>query len=113
MYEAAVAKLERRPADLQGAMMKVRLAAERGYNPAKIRLAWSYIFGEGVELDVEKAKKIFEALANEGNADAHAVSIPQIIENLLCICGKSTIRLTIILCVIVLGDDHEIVMQLL
>ncbi|CAH2044650.1 unnamed protein product, partial [Iphiclides podalirius] len=72
IYDAAVEKLDRRPADLRGATMQVKLAAERGYHPAKIRLAWSYIFGEGVELDIEKAKDIFEALANEGIADAHA-----------------------------------------
>lgn len=55
--------------------------------PAKNKLAWSYIYGEGVELDVEKAKKIFEELAEEGDADAHAVS------NLFCIVLKIHIKL--------------------
>ncbi|XP_023950044.2 protein sel-1 homolog 1 isoform X2 [Bicyclus anynana] len=72
LYEAAVDKLERRTPDLRGAILQVKHAADKGYVPAQIKLAWSYIYGEGVELDVEKAKNIFEGLAAEGNADAHA-----------------------------------------
>ncbi|CAH0728616.1 unnamed protein product, partial [Brenthis ino] len=72
IYDAAIAKLNRRSPDLRGAILQVKYAADRGYLPAKNKLAWSYIYGEGVELDVEKAKKIFEELAEEGNADAHA-----------------------------------------
>ena len=53
----------------------MKLAADKGYSPAKIKLAWSYIYGEGVELNVDKAREIFEELAEDGNADAHAVSI--------------------------------------
>lgn len=52
----------------------MKQAADSGYVPAKIKLAWSYIYGEGVELDVSKAKNIFEELSEQGNADAHAVS---------------------------------------
>ncbi|CAK1583991.1 unnamed protein product [Parnassius mnemosyne] len=72
IYDAAIAKLDRRSADLRGAILQVKHAAERGYRPANIKLAWSYLFGEGVELDVDKAKDIFERLASEGDADAHA-----------------------------------------
>ncbi|XP_045776347.1 protein sel-1 homolog 1 isoform X2 [Maniola jurtina] len=72
LYEAAVAKLDRRSPDLRGAILQVKQAADKGYVPAKIKLAWSYIYGEGVELDVQKAKTIFEELAADGNADAHA-----------------------------------------
>lgn len=68
-------KLNRRSPDLRGAILQVKQAADMGYVPAKIKLAWSYLFGEGVELDLEKAKKIFEELTVEGNADAHAVSV--------------------------------------
>lgn len=70
-----MAKLNRRSPDLRGAILQIKQAADVGYVPAKIKLAWSYLFGEGVELDLEKAKKIFEVLAEEGNAEAHAVSI--------------------------------------
>lgn len=73
-YEAAISKLERRAPDLVGAILQIKHSAERGYVPAKIKLAWSYIFGEGVELDVDKARKIFEELLEKGNAEAHAVS---------------------------------------
>lgn len=52
----------------------MKAAADVGYVPAKIKLAWSHLFGEGVELDVDKAKEIFEKLSEEGIADAHAVS---------------------------------------
>lgn len=69
----AVAKLNRRSPDLRGAILQIKQAADIGYIPAKIKLAWSYLFGEGVELDLDKAKKIFEELAEDGNADAHAV----------------------------------------
>lgn len=69
-----MAKLNRRSPDLRGSILQVKQAADAGYVPAKIKLAWSYLFGEGVELDLDKAKGIFEALAAEGNADAHAVS---------------------------------------
>nr|XP_026498940.1 protein sel-1 homolog 1 isoform X1 [Vanessa tameamea]XP_026498941.1 protein sel-1 homolog 1 isoform X1 [Vanessa tameamea] len=72
VFEAAMVKLDRRSPDLRGAILQVKQAADWGYVPAKIKLAWSYIYGEGVELDVEKAKKIFEELSEEGNADAHA-----------------------------------------
>ncbi|KAL0868910.1 hypothetical protein ABMA27_007242, partial [Loxostege sticticalis] len=72
MFDTAMAKLKRRSPDLRGAILQIQQAASKGYVPAKIKLAWSHIFGEGVELDVEKAKTIFEALAEEGNADAHA-----------------------------------------
>ncbi|XP_050354285.1 protein sel-1 homolog 1 isoform X2 [Nymphalis io] len=72
LYELAMAKLDRRSPDLRAAILQVKQAADWGYVPAKIKLAWSYIYGEGVELDVEKAKKIFEELSEEGNADAHA-----------------------------------------
>lgn len=75
LYEQAVAKLDRRSPDLRGAILQVKEAADKGYIPAKIKLAWSYIYGEGVELDVQKAKAIFEELAEQGNADAHAVSV--------------------------------------
>ncbi|XP_032521684.2 protein sel-1 homolog 1 [Danaus plexippus] len=71
-YEAAISKLERRAPDLVGAILQIKHSAERGYVPAKIKLAWSYIFGEGVELDVDKARKIFEELLEKGNAEAHA-----------------------------------------
>ncbi|KAJ0173468.1 hypothetical protein K1T71_010617 [Dendrolimus kikuchii] len=72
IYDTAIAKLNRRSPDLRGAILKVKQAADSGYVPAKIKLAWSYLFGEGVELDVMKSKEIFEALAEEGNAEAHA-----------------------------------------
>ncbi|XP_026332861.1 protein sel-1 homolog 1 [Hyposmocoma kahamanoa] len=72
LYDAATAKLNRRSPDLRGAILQVKQAADMGYVPAKIKLAWSYLFGEGVELDLEKAKNIFEKLADEGNAEAHA-----------------------------------------
>ncbi|XP_026743235.1 protein sel-1 homolog 1 isoform X1 [Trichoplusia ni] len=72
LYDVAMAKLNRRSPDLRGAILQIKQAADTGYVPAKIKLAWSYLFGEGVELDLEKAKKIFEVLAEEGNADAHA-----------------------------------------
>ncbi|XP_028168679.1 protein sel-1 homolog 1 isoform X1 [Ostrinia furnacalis] len=72
IYDAAVAKLKRRSPDLRGAILQVQHAAEKGYVPAKIKLAWSHIFGEGVELDVDKARSIFETLSEEGNGDAHA-----------------------------------------
>ncbi|XP_050551633.1 protein sel-1 homolog 1 isoform X1 [Spodoptera frugiperda] len=72
LYDAAMVKLNRRSPDLRGAILQVKQAADMGYVPAKIKLAWSYLFGEGVELDLEKAKKIFEELTVEGNADAHA-----------------------------------------
>ncbi|XP_039758024.1 protein sel-1 homolog 1 isoform X2 [Pararge aegeria] len=71
IYEDAVDKLERRTPDLRGTILSIKEAADTGYVPAKIKLAWSYIYGEGVELDVQKAKDIFEKLAAEGNADAH------------------------------------------
>ncbi|CAH0756604.1 unnamed protein product [Diatraea saccharalis] len=72
MYDAAMAKLRRRSPDLRGAILTIQQAANKGYIPAKIKLAWSHIFGEGVELDIEKAKVIFETLAEDGIADAHA-----------------------------------------
>ncbi|CAH2094811.1 unnamed protein product [Euphydryas editha] len=72
IYDAAIAKLDRRSPDLRGAILQVKQAADSGYVPAKIKLAWSYIYGEGVELDVSKAKTIFEELSEQGNADAHA-----------------------------------------
>ncbi|XP_022126600.2 protein sel-1 homolog 1 isoform X3 [Pieris rapae] len=72
LFDAAVKKIDKRSPDLRGAILQVKQAADRGYAPAKIKLAWSYIFGEGMELDVEKAKNIFLELAEEGNADAHA-----------------------------------------
>ncbi|XP_013170471.1 PREDICTED: protein sel-1 homolog 1 [Papilio xuthus] len=72
LFDAAMQKLERRSADVSGAVQQVQRAAERGYAPARVQLAWSYIFGEGVDLDIDKGKEIFEELANEGNADAHA-----------------------------------------
>ncbi|XP_014355865.2 protein sel-1 homolog 1 [Papilio machaon] len=72
LFDAAMQKLERRSADVRGAVQQVQRAAERGYAPAKVQLAWSYIFGEGLDLDIDKGKEIFEELANEGNADAHA-----------------------------------------
>lgn len=74
LFEAAMQKLQRRSADVRGVVLQVQRAAERGYAPARVQLAWSYIFGEGVDLDIEKGKEMFEELANEGNADAHAVS---------------------------------------
>lgn len=72
IYEAALFKLNRRSPDLRGAILKVKESAEMGYAPAKIRLAWAHLFGEGVEFDVDQAKTIFEELAQEGVADAHA-----------------------------------------
>ncbi|XP_075983312.1 HMG-coA reductase degradation 3 [Anticarsia gemmatalis] len=72
LFEFAMAKLNRRSPDLRVSILQVKQAADAGYVPAKIKLAWSYLFGEGVELDLDKAKKIFEDLAEEGNADAHA-----------------------------------------
>ncbi|XP_049878129.1 protein sel-1 homolog 1 isoform X2 [Pectinophora gossypiella] len=72
LYEAAMAKLNRRSPELRAAILQVKQAADQGYIPAKIKLAWSYLFGEGVELDLDKAKTIFEELAEQGNADAHA-----------------------------------------
>lgn len=70
-----MAKLNRRSPDLRASILQVKQAADAGYVPAKIKLAWSYVFGEGVELDTDKAKNIFEELVVEGNADAHAVSM--------------------------------------
>ncbi|CAH0400630.1 unnamed protein product [Chilo suppressalis] len=72
MYDVAMAKLRRRSPDLRSTILTIQQAANKGYIPAKIKLAWSHIFGEGVELDIEKAKAIFEILVEEGNADAHA-----------------------------------------
>lgn len=72
LYDAAVAKLDRRTLDVDASILQIKQAAEVGYVPAKIKLAWSYLYGEGVEIDFEKAKSIFEELAAEGNADAHA-----------------------------------------
>lgn len=72
LYDIAIAKLNRRSPDLRASILQVKQAADTGYIPAKIKLAWSYLFGEGVELDLDKAKKIFEELAEEGNAEAHA-----------------------------------------
>ncbi|KAJ2938511.1 hypothetical protein O0L34_g13007 [Tuta absoluta] len=72
LYDVAMAKLNRRSPELRAAILQIKQAAERGYVPAKIKLAWSYLFGEGVELDIEKAKAIFEELVVEGNGDAHA-----------------------------------------
>ncbi|XP_041968880.1 protein sel-1 homolog 1 isoform X2 [Aricia agestis] len=72
IYDDAVKKLERRSPDLLGSILQIKRAAEYGYAPAKIKLAWSYLFGEGVEHDIMKAKITFETLAEEGNADAHA-----------------------------------------
>ncbi|KAI8427300.1 hypothetical protein MSG28_001887 [Choristoneura fumiferana] len=72
VYEAALAKLQRRSPDLRASVLQVATAADAGYAPAKITLAWSYLFGEGVELDLDKARGIFEELVEQGNADAHA-----------------------------------------
>ncbi|XP_037293974.1 protein sel-1 homolog 1 isoform X2 [Manduca sexta] len=72
LYDAAMSKLNKRTPDLRASILQIKQAAEVGYVPAKIKLAWSYVFGEGVELDAEKAKGIFEVLAEEGNAEAHA-----------------------------------------
>ncbi|XP_045503038.1 protein sel-1 homolog 1 isoform X2 [Colias croceus] len=72
LYDEAIKKIDKRVPDLRGAILQVKQAADSGYAPAKIRLAWSYVFGEGVELDVDRARKIFQELADEGNADAHA-----------------------------------------
>ncbi|XP_063627850.1 protein sel-1 homolog 1 [Cydia splendana] len=72
LYDAALAKLNRRSPDLRASILQVKEAADMGYAPAKIKLAWSYLFGEGVELDLAKARGIFEELVGEGNADAHA-----------------------------------------
>ncbi|XP_061721372.1 protein sel-1 homolog 1 [Cydia pomonella] len=72
LYDAALAKLNRRSPDLRASILQVKEAADMGYAPAKIKLAWSYLFGEGVELDLDKARGIFEELVGEGNADAHA-----------------------------------------
>lgn len=75
LYDVAMKKLDKRSPDLRGSILQIKQAADVGYVPAKIKLAWSYIFGEGVELDVEKAKRIFEELSEHGNAEAHAVSV--------------------------------------
>lgn len=74
LYDAAMAKLKRRSPDLRASILQIKQAADIGYIPAKIKLAWSYLYGEGVELDFDKAREIFETLAEEGNAEAHAVS---------------------------------------
>ncbi|KPI92071.1 Protein sel-1-like 1 [Papilio xuthus] len=44
LFDAAMQKLERRSADVSGAVQQVQRAAERGYAPARVQLAWSYIF---------------------------------------------------------------------
>ncbi|XP_060805146.1 protein sel-1 homolog 1 isoform X2 [Amyelois transitella] len=72
LFEAAEAKLRRRSPDLRTAVSQIKTAADSGYVPAKIQLAWCYLFGEGVEMDVDKARVIFEELAEGGNADAQA-----------------------------------------
>ncbi|VVC88578.1 unnamed protein product [Leptidea sinapis] len=72
LYDAAVMKIKKRTPDLRGAILQVKQAAEKGYAPAKIKLAWSYIFGEGVELNLDKARKIFEGLSEYGHAEGHA-----------------------------------------
>ncbi|KOB64433.1 putative Sel1l protein, partial [Operophtera brumata] len=65
-------KLRRRTPDLQDTIGQVKQAADAGYLPAQIKLAWSHVFGEGVTLDVARAKDIFQRLAELGNAEAHA-----------------------------------------
>ncbi|XP_072929687.1 protein sel-1 homolog 1 isoform X2 [Epargyreus clarus] len=72
MYDAAVKKLDRRSPDRRALILQVKEAAEKGYVPAQIKLAWSYVFGEGVELDVGKAHEIFKELAEQGEGDAHS-----------------------------------------
>ncbi|XP_052756362.1 protein sel-1 homolog 1 isoform X2 [Galleria mellonella] len=72
LYDAATAKLRRRSPDIRSAIMQVKQSADRGYIPAKIKLAWSHVFGEGVDMDIEAAKAIFEELAEQGNGEAHA-----------------------------------------
>lgn len=73
IYDAAIEKIDKRTADIHHAIAQVKIAADKGYAPAKIKLAWSHVFGEGVELNVDKAREIFEEMAEDGNADAHAV----------------------------------------
>ncbi|KAM3959331.1 HMG-coA reductase degradation 3 [Aphomia sociella] len=72
MYDTATAKLRRRSPDIRSAILQIKQAAERGYIPARIKLAWSYIFGEGLDMDLETGKAIFEELAEQGNGEAHA-----------------------------------------
>ncbi|GBP24425.1 hypothetical protein EVAR_19301_1 [Eumeta japonica] len=73
MYDTAMTELSRRPPDLDDAILLIKEAAEKGYASARVKLAWSYLFGEGVEMDFDKAKTILKELAEVGNADAHAV----------------------------------------
>lgn len=77
-YERAMKKLQRRTPDLQATINQIKDAADAGYIPAQIKLAWSHIFGEGVALDLPRAKEIFERLAEKGIADAHSVSMPKL-----------------------------------
>ncbi|XP_059047459.1 protein sel-1 homolog 1 [Achroia grisella] len=72
LYDEATAKLRRRSPDIHSAIMQVKQAADRGYIPARIKMASCYIFGEGVDVDIGTAKAIFEELAEQGNGEAHA-----------------------------------------
>lgn len=78
IYDTAITKLQRRTPNVQETIGQIKQAADIGYIPAQIKMAWCYLFGEGVTLDMTKAKEMFEELAEKGNAEAHAVSMSRV-----------------------------------
>lgn len=72
LFEDATLRLRRRTLGIEEVLVKVNDSAKMGYVPAKIRMAWFYLFGDGVKINVQKAIETFTELSQLGIADAHA-----------------------------------------
>lgn len=74
LYDETLILLKRRTTDIEGPTNAIEMAADAGYIPAKIKMAWCRLMGEGTYVDPDYAHRVFSELADQGVADAHAVS---------------------------------------